>query len=296
MTMTIFDALETRDPELRASAICSTRLRAAGRAREGERARLRRASCRTSIRARSTSRAALARLPVTRKSDLQGAAGRRAARSAASTRRRSGSSAKIFVSPGPDLRAGGPRRATGGALARALYAAGFRRRRSRRTTASPITSRPAGSMLENGRARAAAARSFPAGVGQTEMQVATIAELGVGGYVGTPSFLKLILEKADELKRRHLVPQEGAGRRGVRCRRRCATRWPSAASSVMQSYATADLGLIAYETRGPTAGVRGHGRRRGRPRSRSCGPAPATRCPRARSAKWSSRASTPTIR
>ena len=41
---------------------------------------------------------------------------------------------------------------------------------------------------------------MPTGVGQTEMQVATIAELGVNGYVGTPSFLKLIVEKADELK------------------------------------------------------------------------------------------------
>jgi phenylacetate-CoA ligase len=87
----------------------------------------------------------------------------------------------------------------------------------------------------------------PAGVGQTEMQVAAIAALRANAYVGTPSFLKLIVEKADELKAdirslekaavaaEYLPPalRAAMGERGIRVR---------------QCYASADLGLIAYES------------------------------------------------
>src|SRR5207247_6600276 len=58
---------------------------------------------------------------------------------------------------------------------------------------------PAGSMLESG-AAALGCTVVPTGVGQTEMQVAAIRGLAIGGFLGTPSFLKLIVEKADELK------------------------------------------------------------------------------------------------
>ena len=57
---------------------------------------------------------------------------------------------------------------------------------------------PAGSMLETG-AHALGCTVFPGGIGQTEQQVQAIADLRPDGYVGTPSFLKIILEKADEL-------------------------------------------------------------------------------------------------
>jgi phenylacetate-CoA ligase len=88
---------------------------------------------------------------------------------------------------------------------------------------------------------------LPAGTGQTELQVAAIRDLGVAGYIGTPSFLKLIVEKAAELKvdisslqkahvgAEYLPPALRAAmlERGIR---------------VTQSYGSADLGSIAYES------------------------------------------------
>ncbi|TAN56121.1 MAG: phenylacetate--CoA ligase family protein, partial [Betaproteobacteria bacterium] len=112
---------------------------------------------------------------------------------------------------------------------------------------------PAGSMLECG-AQALGCTVIPTGVGQTEMQVTTIRDLRVAGLVGTPSFLKLIVEKADEMKadiaslgKAHVgaeyLPQalrQGMAARGIR---------------VSQSYASADLGLIAYESLMPEGTV-----------------------------------------
>jgi phenylacetate-CoA ligase len=88
---------------------------------------------------------------------------------------------------------------------------------------------------------------IPGGVGQTETQVATIADLRPGGYVGTPSFLKLIVEKADEMKqdvtslRKALVSGEAfpAPVRDALLARGIAA---------YQAYASADLGAIAYES------------------------------------------------
>jgi phenylacetate-CoA ligase len=94
----------------------------------------------------------------------------------------------------------------------------------------------------------------PTGVGQTEMQVTTIAELGANGYIGTPSFLKLIVEKAAELKVDiSCLKKAGVGAEYLppALRATMAER----GLGVMQSYATADLGLIAYETRGPDGKV-----------------------------------------
>ncbi|TAK45026.1 MAG: phenylacetate--CoA ligase family protein, partial [Betaproteobacteria bacterium] len=112
---------------------------------------------------------------------------------------------------------------------------------------------PAGSMLECG-AQALGCTVIPTGVGQTEMQVTTIRDLRVAGLVGTPSFLKLIVEKADEMKAdiaslgkahvgaEYLPPalRQGMAARGIR---------------VSQSYASADLGLIAYESLMPEGTV-----------------------------------------
>ena len=191
------------------------------------------------------SRAALARLPVTRKSDLkelQAAAPPLGGLNATPIEKL----AKLFVSPGPICEPEGHGRdwwRTG----RALYAAGFRPGDLvTNTFAYHFT--PAGSMMESA-ALACGCTVLPAGVGQTELQVATIASLRVNGYIGTPSFLKLIVEKADELKadiaslKRALVGAEylppalrnALGERGL---------------SVLQCYATADLGLLAYESRG----------------------------------------------
>jgi len=196
------------------------------------------------------SRAALAKLPVTRKSELKALQ--------AAIRPLGGLNAtplaelaKIFVSPGPIYEPEGRGRdwwRTG----RALHAAGFRPGDLvTNTFAYHFT--PAGSMLESG-ALACGCAVVPAGVGQTEMQVSTIADLRIGGYIGTPSFLKLIVEKADELHAdiaclkkamvgaEYLPPalRSALGERGM---------------SVMQCYATADLGLLAYESRGPDGKV-----------------------------------------
>jgi phenylacetate-CoA ligase len=105
---------------------------------------------------------------------------------------------------------------------------------------------PAGSMLDSG-AHALGCSVIPAGVGQTELQVQTIVDLSPQAYVGTPSFFKIILDKADELGSdvssinkamvtgEALPPSLRAGfvERGIR---------------VQQCYATADLGAIAYES------------------------------------------------
>src|SRR5439155_9118675 len=88
---------------------------------------------------------------------------------------------------------------------------------------------------------------IPSGVGQTEMQLATIMDLGISAYIGTPSFLKLIVEKADELKadiRSLKKAAVGAEYLPPALRAACAQR----GIRVLQSYASADLGLIAYES------------------------------------------------
>ena len=88
-------------------------------------------------------------------------------------------------------------------------------------------------MLETG-AHALGCTVFPGGAGQTEQQVRAMAELKPDGYVGTPSFLRIILEKADELGvalpslRRRWSPAR-------RFRRACATRSSGAASPPIRS-------------------------------------------------------------
>src|SRR5689334_14706863 len=105
--------------------------------------------------------------------------------------------AKLFISPGPIYDPEGAGR-DWWRTARGLFAGGFRAGdRVANTFAYHFT--PAGSMMEAG-ARAIGCTVVPAGTGQTEMQVAAIRDLQLSGYVGTPSFLKLIVEKADELK------------------------------------------------------------------------------------------------
>ena len=130
-------------------------------------------------------------------------------------------------------------------FARALHAAGFRAGELVHNTFSYHFT-PAGFMVE-GAARKLGCTVFPAGVGQTEMQVQAIADLRPTGYIGTPSFLKIIIEKADELKtdvsslKKAVVSGEAffPNQKAL-----CAERGINA----LQAYGTADLGLVAYET------------------------------------------------
>ena len=152
--------------------------------------------------------------------------------------------ARVFSSPGPIYDPEG-RAADWWRFARSLYAAGFRAGDLVHNTFSYHFT-PAGFMAE-GAAQKIGCCVFPAGTGQTEMQVAAIVDLRPAAYIGTPSFLKIIIEKADELQAdisslkkavvsgEALFPAQQAlfNARGIAC---------------FQGYGTADLGLIAYET------------------------------------------------
>jgi phenylacetate-coenzyme A ligase PaaK-like adenylate-forming protein len=104
---------------------------------------------------------------------------------------------------------------------------------------------PAGMLFENG-ARAVGAAVLPAGTGQSELQVTAARDVGVTAYAGTPDFLKVILDKADEMG----VPlgitkaTVGGGALFPSLRAEYADR----GIACLQSYATADLGNIAYES------------------------------------------------
>jgi phenylacetate-CoA ligase len=190
-----------------------------------------------------TDRQALAKLPITRKSDLhalQHAAKPFGGLTAVPIEALS----KIFVSPGPIYDAEGRQRDYWRS-ARALYAAGFRAGDIVQNCFSYHLT-PAGSMVEGGLA-VLGCPVIPGGVGQTEMQVSVMADLAVVGYAGTPSFLKLILEKADELKR-ELRSLKKALVSGEAFPAPLREYFASRGIAAFQTYATADLGTIAFET------------------------------------------------
>ncbi len=188
-------------------------------------------------------RAALAQLPVTRKSDFTELQ-RAHLPFAQMVTLPTGGLSRVFMSPGPVFDPEGCR-ADYWRLGRAMYAAGFRRGELVHNTFSYHFT-PAGFMADLG-AQALGCAVFPGGVGQTEMQVAAMAALRPQCYVGTPSFLRIILEKGDELNvdtsslKKALVSAEALpaslrawlNGRGV---------------NTLQCYAIADLGLIAYES------------------------------------------------
>ena len=150
----------------------------------------------------------------------------------------------IFSSPGP-LYEPESYRSDYFRSARAMYAAGFRAGDIIHNCFSYHLT-PAGRMFDAG-AHAIGCPVIPAGVGQTELQVITISDVQPNGYVGTPSFLKLILEKADDMQvdvscmKRALVTGEALPpslrawfqNRGI---------------ETYQCYGTAELGIVAYES------------------------------------------------
>jgi hypothetical protein len=189
------------------------------------------------------SREALSKLPVTRKSDLGRLQKERpplGGLNAAPLERL----AKLFISPGPIYDPEG-RGKNWWRTARGLFAGGFRAGDCvMNSFAYHFT--PAGSMAESG-ALALGCTVVPTGVGQTEMQAAAIQGLGITGYIGTPSFLKMIVEKADELKIDiSSLNKAQVGAEYLRPPVRKAMQERGIA--VTQMYASADLGLIAYES------------------------------------------------
>jgi len=190
-----------------------------------------------------TDRVALARLPVLRKSallDLQ----RDQPPFGGVVAAPAGELARLFASPGPIYEPQG-RGDDYWRLARALHAAGVRRGEIvHNCFAYHLT--PGGAMLESA-ALALGCAVIPAGPGNTELQLQVIEHLKPTAYTGVPDFLKILLDKAQEAGRdassiaRALVSgaalpaslRAELGARGVK---------------VSQCYATAELGLIAYET------------------------------------------------
>ena len=245
MSDAYYDALETRDPEARERAIFERlpKQLAHAKAHASAFAKLLADVDPASV----VTRAALARLPVTRKSELgelQKASRPFGGLAATGWGGGRAGAKRVFASPGPIYEPEGAA-PDYWRLARALHAAGFRAG-DLVHNAFAYHFTPAGSMVETG-AHALGCTVFPAGTGQTEQQAQAIADLKPDGYIGTPSFLRIILEKADELGlsaasvRKALVSGEAFP---AVLRDAFAARGIAA----FQAYATADLGLVAYET------------------------------------------------
>ena len=239
--MNFHDTRETRDPEARERELLSRLPAQIAHARAAAPAfgRLLADVDPDSV----TSREALATLPVTRKSELlelQKAArpfgGFSAVGWGAACRR-------VFASPGPLYEPEGAR-PDYYRLARALFAAGFRAGDLVHNTFSYHFT-PAGSMMETA-AHALGCTVFPSGVGQTEQQLAAIADLQPNAYVGTPSFLRILLDKADELGVQ--VSFAKAFVSGEAFPPSMREVFAARGIAAYQAYATADIGLIAYET------------------------------------------------
>ena len=246
-----YDALETRPHAEREAALLAALPQQIAHAQQASPAF---ASILAGVDAsRITSRAALATLPVTRKYELlqrqqearaAGTGGAQSALGGFSTIGYGSAMPRIFASPGTIYEPEGTARDYW-RMARAIYAAGFRPGELIHNCFS-YHFVPAGSMMETG-AHALGCTVFAGGTGQTEQQVQAMAELQPAGYIGTPSFLKIIVEKAQEMGvalpsvSKALVSGEAfppslrdwLAERGV---------------AGYQCYATADLGLVAYET------------------------------------------------
>ena len=153
--------------------------------------------------------------------------------------------ANIFMSPGPIYEPGQEVRDYF-RMGRAMWAAGFRPGDLVHNTFSYHMT-PAGMMMESG-ARAIGCPVFPAGVGNTEMQLQAISELRPKAYVGTPSFLRILLEKGQEAGLDiSSITQASVGGEALPPSLR-STLIDLGMKSVVQSYGTADVGLIAYES------------------------------------------------
>ena len=201
-----------------------------------------------------TSRAALAQLPVTRKSDLKDLQ-KTTLPFGGLTSTPPTQLGRVFMSPGPIFDPEG-RSADWWRCARPMFAAGLRAGHLVQNCYSYHFT-PAAFMMEGGAAKIGCT-VIPAGIGQTEMQVQAMVELKPHAYVGTPSFIKLIIEKAREMD---------ADISSVQCALVSAEALPpslrtwlqqNGVPTVLQWYGSADIGCIAYESQvdgQPTGGM-----------------------------------------
>ncbi len=240
-----YDSLEQREPAVREAALLQALPAQIAHAQTAASAW---ATILQGVKASDiNSRAALAALPVTRKYELlerQQAQRANDVFGGFSALRFGKTMPRVFASPGPIYEPEGVGKDYW-RMARALYAAGFRAGELIHNCFSYHFT-PAGSMMESG-AHALGCSVFPGGTGQTEQQLQAMLELRPSGYSGTPSFLKILIEKAAESQtplpflRKALVSGEAFP---PSLRDWLAERGMTA----YQCYATADIGLIAYET------------------------------------------------
>ena len=228
--MTHYDELETRSADARAKAHLAALNRNLERAGRGPLGDL----------------SELAGLPVLRKSEL-------AARQAEAPPLGGmpvGEVAHIFQSPGPIYEPGGAGH-DWWRVGRFLHACGI--------GAGDVVQNcfgyhltPAGHIFESG-ARAVGAVVIPAGTGQTDLQVRAAADCGATAYAGTPDYLKVILDRADEQGVALKIAKAAVGGGALFPSMRAA--YAGRGVTVLQNYATADLGNVAYEVPNPDGGA-----------------------------------------
>ncbi len=190
-----------------------------------------------------SSRAALAALPVLRKSELKD---RQTAKPPLGgfAVTAPGKLKRLLMSPGPIFEPEGHGTDWWNS-ARALFAAGFRSGEIvHNSFAYHLT--PGGFILEAG-AHALGCTVIPGGVGNTEQQVEAIAHLRPSGYTGTPDFLKILLDAAEKAGREVSSLQRGLVS-GAALPSSLREHLAGRGVAVKQCYATAELGVIAYET------------------------------------------------
>jgi phenylacetate-CoA ligase len=236
-----FDSLETRDPQTRERDLMARlpKLIAQAQTAPGW-ARILDGVIAADIR----SRAALAQLPVTRKSELKDLQKNDFPFGGLTTTPVRGMG-RLFMSPGPifDPEGRGP---DWWRYARPLHALGLRAGHIIQNCFSYHFT-PAAFMVEGGAAKLGCA-VIPAGSGQTEMQVQAMAALKPDAYIGTPSFLKIIIEKAQEMGSDIRSVQRASV--GAEALPPSLRKWlqDNGIPHVLQTYGSADIGNIAYET------------------------------------------------
>ena len=189
------------------------------------------------------SREALAKLPVLRKSDIAALQKENPPFGGLNVAP-PGKMRRLLMSPGPIFEPEGEGKDWYGA-ARALFAAGFRPGDIvHNSFAYHLT--PGGFILESG-AHALGCAVIPGGVGNTEQQLDAIAHYKPSGYVGTPDFLKILLDTAAKTgKDASSIKRALVGGAALPASLRAELKQRGVA--VLQCYATAELGVVAYES------------------------------------------------